>query len=49
MRVIKTNQPNLAGFNQKPSVIFETTSIGRTISFESKILPTRYVCACISE
>ena len=49
MRVIKTNQSNLVGYNQGLQGCVTTTSIGRTICFESRILPERYVCACISE
>lgn len=50
MKVIKSNQSILCGFNKCQQKTHETTtSIGRTISFETKIAPERYVCACISE
>lgn len=41
MKIIKSNQSNTG--------LVTTTSIGRTLDFQRRTTPDRYVCACISE
>lgn len=52
MRVIKSNQSLQGRYTQGQQRFCSnvtTTSIGRTIDFETRIAPDRYVCSCISE
>lgn len=52
MRIIKSNQSLQGRYTQGQQLLcpnVTTTSIGRTIDFETKMAPDRYVCSCISE